>query len=107
MRRFYLIAAIIGALLPLSQFVPWVTTNGLNLPYMAQLAFGNGIAAFGWLDVLISGAVLLMFMWVEGTRLGLRYLWLPTLGLCLVGVSFALPLFLWMRESRFLARERL
>jgi hypothetical protein len=107
MRAFYLITAIIGALLPLSQFVPWVVIHGLALPYMLQLAFGNAIAAFAWLDVLMSAAVLLVFMWAEGRRLSLKGLWLPTLGLCLVGVSFALPLFLWMREGRLLANNRL
>jgi hypothetical protein len=107
MRVFYLIATIIGALLPLSQFVPWVAAHGLALPFMLQLAFGNAIAAFAWLDVLISAAVLLVFIWTEGRRLSLKGLWLPTLGLCLVGVSFALPLFLWMREGRFLASHRL
>src|SRR5260370_36647041 len=34
----------------------------------------------------------------EGKRLGMRLLWLPILGLCTVGVSFGLPLFLYLRE---------
>jgi hypothetical protein len=49
-------------------------------------------------DVLVSSAVLLVFMRVEGKLLRMRFRWLPIVGLCAVGVSLALPLFLFLRE---------
>jgi hypothetical protein len=100
LRLFYLVMAFVGALLPFSQFVPWLMANGLALPYMIQLAFSHQISAFAWLDVLISGVVLLGFMLSDSRRLNIKRLWLPILGLCFIGVSFALPLYLWMREGR-------
>ncbi|MFN2622230.1 MAG: DUF2834 domain-containing protein [Chthoniobacterales bacterium] len=34
----------------------------------------------------------------EGARLGMRNIWLPIIGVCLVGVSLGLPLFLYLRQ---------
>jgi Terpene cyclase DEP1 len=52
------------------------------------------------MDVIVSAFVLLSFIQNEGKRLGMRLLWLPTLGTLLVGVSFGLPLFLYLREPQ-------
>jgi hypothetical protein len=37
---------------------------------------------------------------VEGRRLGLGHRWVPLVANLAVGVSLALPLFLYMREAR-------
>jgi hypothetical protein len=37
-------------------------------------------------------------MRVEGRTLRVRFRWMPIVGLCAVGVSLALPLFLYLRE---------
>lgn len=72
--------------------------NGLNAQFFVRQLFANRIGAFfGW-DVLISGVVLVGFVRSEGKRLGMRLLWLPIAGLCAVGVSLGLPLFLYLRE---------
>ena len=94
----YLFLCILGTVLPYSQFVPWLVENGLNAQFFVRQLFANRIGAFfGW-DVLISGVVLVGFVRSEGKRLGMSLLWLPILGLCAVGVSFGLPLFLYLRE---------
>ena len=105
MRTIYALLCGAGTLLPLSQFVPWLVEHGLAVRLLVQQASGTRIAAFAWLDVLVAAAVLLVFIRVEGRRLGMSHLWLPTLGLCLVGVSAGLPLFLWLREGH-LTRAR-
>ena len=43
---------------------------------------------------------LVVFMRIENARLGIGRRWLPVLAVLLVGVSLALPLFLYMREAR-------
>lgn len=90
--------AIAGTVLPLSQFVPWLGTHGLAFPLLLQQAFSSQVAAFAWLDVLVSGCVLLVFMWCEARRLNMAAPWWPVTGLLLVGVSLALPWFLYLRE---------
>jgi hypothetical protein len=50
--------------------------------------------------VIVSSAVLWVFVLTEGRRTGTRHLWAPLLGNLVVGVSLGLPLFLYLRESR-------
>jgi len=52
------------------------------------------------MDVLVSAVVLIAFMRVESGRLKIRRRWLPVLAMLTVGVSLALPMFLYMRELR-------
>lgn len=100
MQIIYILLCIAGIALPLSQFVPWLSAHGLNMPLLIQLATSNEIAAFAWADVIISGIVVAVFVIAEGRRLSMRRLWIPLSGL-MVGPSLALPLFLFMRERHF------
>jgi hypothetical protein len=97
-KNVYLLLCVLGAVLPYSQFVPWVMENGLNFGLLVRQLFANRISGFFGLDVLVSSAVLLVFMRVEGRVLRMRLRWLPIIALCTVGVSLALPLFLYLRE---------
>ena len=72
--------------------------NGLHAGLLVRQLFANRVSAFFGLDVLVSSAVLLVFMRVEGRRVRIRARWLAVAGLCVVGVSLALPLFLYLRE---------
>ena len=97
-RHFYLVCCVLGLLLPYSQFVPWLFEHGLNLGLFFRELFANRISAFFATDVIVSAIVLIWFIRSEGERLRVRLLWLPTVGTLFVGVSFALPLFLFLRE---------
>jgi hypothetical protein len=103
-RRMYAVLAVAGTLLPLSQFVPWLGAHGLAFSLLLQHAFADPVSAFAWLDVLVSACVLLVFMWSEARRLQMPVPWWPLAGLLLVGVSVALPWFLFLREAH-LARK--
>jgi hypothetical protein len=50
------------------------------------------------MDVIVSSIVLIWFIEGEGKRLRVRALWLPTVGTLIVGVSFGLPFFLFLRQ---------
>lgn len=102
MRFVYLILCIAGTALPLAQFVPWLSANGLNVPLLLQQATSSKIAAFAWADVLISGLATITLICVEGRRLGMYGLWLP-LSSIVIGPSLALPLFLYLRERHLAA----
>jgi hypothetical protein len=49
--------------------------------------------------VVVSTLVLWTFVAVQGRRDGVRHLWAPILASLTVGVSFGLPLFLYLREK--------
>ena len=98
-KNVYLLLCVLGIVIPYSQFIPWVLENGLQLGLLFRQLFANRISAFFGLDVLVSSVVLVGFVRSEGHRLGVRRLWLPILGLLTVGVSCALPVFLYLREG--------
>jgi hypothetical protein len=97
-KNIYLFLCVLGTVIPYSQFIPWVVENGLHLGLLVRQLFANRISAFFGLDVLVSSVVLVVFMRTEGQLLRMRLRWVPIVALCLVGVSLALPLFLYLRE---------
>lgn len=99
LRTVYLALCGLGIVLPCSQFVPWFIDHGLDLRLFVNELFANRISSFFALDVIVSAVVLLVFALGEGRRLGLRHLWAPVAGTLLVGVSFGLPLLLYLREK--------
>lgn len=98
MKYLYLIFAILGLVLPYSQLIPFLMENGLNISLFISQLFANRISGFfGW-DVIISAVVLIPFIIVESKKLKITNYWIAIVGTCLVGVSFGLPLFLFLRE---------
>ena len=98
MKLLYLVAAILGAALPLSQLIPFLKTHGLDLSLFFTLLFSNSVSGFFGMDVIVSSIVLWIFVISEGRRLGMKHLWLYVVCNLAVGVSLALPLFLLFRE---------
>ena len=99
LKTIYLLPCIIGAAVPYSQFLPWLHEYGFHGRFFIQQLFANRISAFFGMDVLVSAVVLIVFMRTESRRLDVKSRWLPVAALCLVGVSMALPLFLYLREE--------
>jgi hypothetical protein len=100
MQWIYLVAAIVGAILPLSQFVPFVVTHGFDIHLFFGQLFENHISAFFGMDVIVSSFVVWLFVFSEGRRRGMKRLWLYVVCNLIVGVSLALPLFLFFRERK-------
>jgi hypothetical protein len=97
-KNVYLGLCVLGVVLPYWQFLPWAAQNGLNLPLFAQQLFANRIGAFFGMDVLVSAVALLVFVRFENSRTRIPGRWLPLIAVLTVGVSLALPLFLYLRE---------
>jgi hypothetical protein len=98
MRQLYLSLAIIGAVLPYSQFVPWLVEHGPNITLLFTQVFSTRAGAFFGFDVLVSAVALIVFIRREGAKKRVPMLWFPIAATCLIGVSCGLPLFLYMRE---------
>ena len=105
MQWLYLVAAILGAILPLSQLIPFLAAYGLDMPLLFKQLFANHISAFFGLDVIVSSFALWLLVFSEGRRRGMRNLWLYVICNLAVGVSLALPLFLFFRERRLNAER--
>lgn len=98
MKAAYLLLCTCGVLLPYAAFGPWLIQHGFALHLLAQQAVWSPVAAFAWADVLVSAAALLLFIFHEQRVRPIKNAWLPVLGLLCVGVSLALPLYLYLRE---------
>jgi Protein of unknown function DUF2834 len=98
-KHIYLLLAIAGLVLPYMQFVPWVLEHGLDMRLFVAQLFASRISAFFGMDVLVSAAVVVVFLGMERSRLGSKR-WIPLVALLTVGVSLALPLALYLREDR-------
>ena len=88
-----------GTILPYYFLISFLNRYGLDTDRIWDQLFLSELGAFFVMDVLISSIVLWVFIFTEGRRLGMRNLWVYILANLVVGVSLALPLFLYSREN--------
>lgn len=100
MRTFYLIAAIFGFILPYVFFVPFFVEHGFDFNAFIQQMTASQIARAVSMDLLVSCIVFWVLLYSEGRRLGMKHLWAYILINLAVGLSFALPVFLYVRQGR-------
>jgi hypothetical protein len=98
MKRIYGLLCVLGLVLPYRFFVPFVMANGLNLPLFFRQSSANHISTFFVADVVVASLVLWTFIYQETRKRRIPLWWLPIVVNLVVGVSLALPLFLWLRE---------
>ena len=103
MKNFYLIAAAIGAVAPFAMYFGYLAYVPGSSGALS-LAWENPIAAATLTDFTISCLVFWPFVFVESKKLGIRYWWLFVVTNIFIGLSFALPAFLYLRERRLMSR---
>ena len=98
-RAIYLVLAIVGAVIPWFFFYGFFQAEGLGGDFVGSL-FVNGAAGGFSADVLISSVVFWIFLFPEARRAGVPRPWIFVVLNLLIGLSCALPLFLWARAGR-------
>lgn len=94
----YLVLSIIGAILPFSQFVAFTNQYGFNLNIMFANIFANQMATGIALDAMWAAIILIIFIFHETKHAKIKHLWLPIVGIFMIGLSFAFPFYLYLRE---------
>ncbi|MCO6185866.1 DUF2834 domain-containing protein [Rhizobium sp. L1K21] len=99
MRVFYLTMAIIGTVIPWIFFGSYIAANGVNIIGFVRDLFDNDASSGSTADVLIATVVFWVWSFFDARQTNVTKWWfvLPT-GIC-VGLSLALPLYLYLRES--------
>lgn len=97
LKRFYLGSAVIGTVIPWLFFASFFVTEGFNISLFVQSLFANGAAGGFMSDVLISIVVFLVWSFADSQRLGVQHWWVVLPASFLVGLSLALPLYLYIR----------
>ena len=103
-KNIYLFLAIIGFVVPYYFFLQLPGQNGFDIPALLQPFFANNFMKGAAMDLTISVIVFWFFMFMEANKLQMKNPWLYLLATLLVGLSFALPLFLYFREKKLEAR---
>ncbi|MGZ9223181.1 MAG: DUF2834 domain-containing protein [Anaerolineales bacterium] len=99
-KNIYLILAIIGFIAPYYFFLQISPENGSDLPSLIQPLFANNLLRGVAMDLTISVIVFWFFMFTEANKLRMKNPWVYLAATLLVGLSFALPLFLYFRERQ-------
>ena len=100
MKNVYLVLAILGFLAPYYFFVQVPPEDLLNLPALIQPLFANDFMRGIGMDLTVAVITFWTYVFVEARRLQMKNFWLYLLATLLVGLSFALPLFLYFRERQ-------
>jgi Protein of unknown function DUF2834 len=95
----YLILAVIGFVLPYYFLISFLMAHGLDARLFLTQLFGTPISTFFAIDLLIACVVFMIFLRQEAERHAMKHQWIYWISLFTVGLSFALPLFLWAREG--------
>jgi hypothetical protein len=100
----FLALAVAGAIGQLTLFGVFVADHGLDPAEFGDQAVASTIAALALADLLTCAVVFLVWLPGEASRVGIGRWW-PFVVAGLVGLCFALPLFLYFRERRLIARD--
>ena len=105
MKNFYLLTAAIGAIIPYATYFGYLAYVPGSSGALS-LAWGSPIAAATLADFTISCLVFWPFVFSEARRLDIRFPFFFLITNLLIGLSFALPAFLYARESALALGER-
>lgn len=101
MKIFFLIATIIGFVIPARDMYPFFYEHGFNIPLILGQLYTNRMSAAFVNDFWITAVVILAFTAHEGWRIGFKASQILACFGAMVfgGASVALPLFLYLREK--------
>ncbi len=99
MNKIYLVAAIIGTIIPCFFFFQFIQLNGVNLPDFISALFVNGAAGGFSADLLLSSFVFWVFMFQQRKMSNAPKPWLFIALNLGIGLSCALPAYLYAIEA--------
>lgn len=99
MKKLFLILAVIGAILPYLFFIQHISNEGLSPSKLTAAVFANSAAGAFTTDLLLSSEIFWIFMFLERSRAKGSNPLLFILLNCFIGLSCALPAYLYAREG--------
>ncbi len=100
----YLIFAFLGAILPTLANIDFVRSYGpsFDIKLFVELANSNPAAQSLSRDLLVGAGAVTVWIIAESIRLKMKNLWIVILSTFIIAFAFAAPLFLFLRERRFI-----
>ena len=107
MRNLYLLMAALGLIVPFYFFSKFLIEFGMDMQLFVELVFANPISTFFAVDLIIATLVFYIFLYREAHRVGVNYWWIYIIFSLFIGLSFALPIFLYSRERKMMSENHL
>lgn len=98
MKKLYLVLCVLGAVLPHWQLALFYAENGFSTLGYLHGMLETRVASALALDLMVSLAAFLCFVYTDGPRRGMRNLWVYAV-LGVAALSFALPFYLYRRTT--------
>lgn len=99
MKNTYLALAILGCVVPCVFFGNFFTDHGVDLPKFIEQSFATSPASGLTADLLITSVVFWIWSFRESRLRGMKAWWLYVVLNLGIGLSFAMPLFLYFRQG--------
>ncbi len=96
----WLFLSFLGAVIPYYFFTQQFAATGIDLISFARALFVNGASAGFTADLLISSFIFWLWMLSEKQRLITKQIVILILINLTIGLSCALPLYVWMKTKR-------
>jgi hypothetical protein len=105
MKKLYLTLTVIGLIAPYALVALFVREYGWNPTLFWEQMWANYISSLEMTDLTLSCVVFWIWMFREGSRHRIGRLWIYVAVTLSVGLCFALPLFLYVREQKLEAER--
>ena len=99
-KNIFLVLAILGFLAPYYFFVQIPPEDLMDISSLVQPLFATSFMKGLSADPTVTLIVFWVFVLTEASKIQMKNAWIYLLAPLLVGLSFALPLFLYFRERR-------
>lgn len=99
MKKIYLILAVVGAIVPYLFFFQFIQVEGLNIPSFVSALFSNGAVGGFSADLLLSSFIFWLFMFQQFRKSNKPKPYLFIFLNLTIGLSCALPAYLYAREK--------
>ena len=99
LKPLYLIACVVGTVMPWYFFSLFFAQQGFDVIALFRNFFGNTAASGATWDLLVSIIVFWVWSFFDARKRGEKRWWIVLPATALVGLSLALPLYLYWRSE--------
>ena len=98
-RTFYLVMMVVGTVGPWFYFAQFFADTGLGMGGFIAALFVNDASGGATVDLVLSSLVFWVWSFADARGRGVRHWWIVVPANLAIGLSLALPLYLWMRSG--------
>jgi hypothetical protein len=99
LKPLYLIACIAGTVMPWYFFSLFFAQEGFDVIALFRNFFGNDAASGAMWDLLVSILIFWVWSFFDARTRGVKHWWIVLPATALVGLSLAMPLYLYWRAD--------